>query len=70
MRWAGDRKMGKINKNGVEMRGPPMRGITVALVMTAMFGSASAQARFLQTDPVGYTADLNLYTYVGNDPTE
>ncbi len=24
--------------------------------------------RFLQTDPVGYTADLNLYTYVGNDP--
>lgn len=24
--------------------------------------------RFLQTDPVGYTADLNLYAYVGNDP--
>ncbi len=25
--------------------------------------------RFLQTDPVGYSAgDLNLYTYVGNDP--
>jgi RHS repeat-associated protein len=26
--------------------------------------------RFLQTDPVGYTADLNLYTYGGNDPTD
>jgi RHS repeat-associated protein len=26
--------------------------------------------RFLQTDPVGYSADLNLYTYVGNDPVD
>ena len=24
--------------------------------------------RFLQTDPVGYGSDLNLYAYVGNDP--
>jgi RHS repeat-associated protein len=29
---------------------------------------SSALGRFLQTDPVGYDADLNLYTYVGNDP--
>jgi RHS repeat-associated protein len=29
-----------------------------------------AKGRFLQTDPVGYKADLNLYTYVGNDPSD
>lgn len=26
------------------------------------------KAHFLQTDPVGYSAGLNLYWYVGNDP--
>jgi len=25
--------------------------------------------RFLQVDPVGYIADMNLYAYVGNEPT-
>jgi hypothetical protein len=25
--------------------------------------------RFLQTDPVGYQSDVNLYAYVGEDPT-
>ena len=31
---------------------------------------SSALGRFLQIDPVGYSADLDLYSYVGNDPVD
>jgi hypothetical protein len=39
-----------------------------ALFLTIITYSEYSAARFLQGDPVGYKDDMDLYTYVGNDP--
>jgi uncharacterized protein RhaS with RHS repeats len=43
------------------------RGVLAALA-AAFTCTTSTQARFLQPDPLGYTAGPNLYAYVGDDP--
>lgn len=46
-----------------------MKAIFSTLVLTLAFIlSGTAQARFLQVDPVGYEGGQNLYAYVENDP--
>ena len=44
--------------------------IIAFLVAVFCLTGSPAQARFLQVDPLGYQDDLDLYTYVHNDPTD
>lgn len=42
--------------------------LALAALTIPLIGIETAQARFLQTDPIGYGGGYNIYAYTANDP--